>query len=375
MAETSFFWDGIITGDHGPYNDAQFSTLISSIFQSHRTTQSVLKGSMGELVVTNPTGLTIRMASGKALIDGKPYTNTANKDFVLGTPNAGKHYYTLVLRKDFSAQTVRAIMLGPDIFAPPVVNQSDGCVWEVSIATIAVSSNEVVTITDTREFCAVPMQLTTGRIVDANITHEKIADATVEHTRLSAGLFPYTTVGDIAHLSATPGVLSAVSPTGIGDVLVSGGVGATPIFRANFAGAGISSTTLEAVPAESTIAPELSITDWDEGYWGTFVSGTNSLIVPSGAEGLYLVNGMIGWGLGATEDMILEIVITGAGTYPSVRDYEKLGDTISVDFIWQTVSALVYLQDLVEVNLNVYNGNPMSAVDLVAKYLSIARLG
>jgi len=330
---------------------------------------------MGELAVTNPSGLTIRMATGRALVDGKPYTNTSNRDFVLITPNAGKHYYTLVLRKDFSAQTVRAVMLGPDIFAPPVVNQSDGCVWEVSIATIAVSSNEVVTITDTRVFCAIPMQLTTGRIVDANITHEKIADVTVDHTRLSAGLFPYTTVGDIARLSATPGVLSVVSPTVIGDVLVSGGVGSAPIFRPNFAGASISSTTIETVPAMSNITPELSATDWDEGYWGTFVSGTDSLVVPSGAEGLYLVNGMVGWGLGAAGDMILEVVIAGVGTYPSVRDYEKLCDTVSIDYIWQTVSALVYLQDLTEINLSVFNGNALSAVDLVAKYLNIARLG
>jgi hypothetical protein len=374
MAETSFFWDGIITGDHGPYNDAQFSTLISSIFQSHRTTQSVLKGSMGELVVTNPTGLTIRMASGKALIDGKPYTNTANKDFVLGTPNAGKHYYTLVLRKDFSAQTVRAIMLGPDIFAPPVVNQSDGCVWEVSIATIAVSSNEVVTITDTREFCAVPMQLTTGRIVDANITHEKIADATVEHTRLSAGLFPHTTVGDIAHLSATPGVLSVVSPTGIGDVLVSGGVGAAPVFQSNFAGACISSTTSEVIVPFIGTNPEMSVVDWDEGSWGTFVSGANSLIIPVGAAGWYILQGMIVLGPGASEDQILGFNILGSGTYPSLADYEKFCEVVSVDHVGQTISGIAYLEDTAEIKLDVYTSGE-SNLDLLVKSLGIARLG
>jgi hypothetical protein len=265
-------------------------------------------------------------------------------------------------------------MLGPDIFSPPVVNQSDGCIWEVSIATISVSSSEVVTITDTRVFCAIPMQLTTNRITDANITHEKIADVTVDYTRLSAGLFPYTNVGDIAHLSATPGVLSRLAPTGIGDILVSGGVGVAPMFRANFAGAGISSVTPEVIPAGGSSAIELPTVDWDQGYWGTFITDGYSLAVPIGAAGLYLITGFVRWGVGADKELALHVGIFGIGTYPVLLNHELFGGVTSVDYICQTVSGLAYLSDTDHVSLSVTNGSPNN-MDLLAKYLGLARLG
>jgi hypothetical protein len=372
MAETSFFWDGILIGDHGYYNDAQFSTLISSIFQSHRTTQSVIKGSLGELLVTNPSGLTVRMASGRALIDGKPYTNTSNKDFVLTTPCAGKHYYTLVLRKDFSAQTVRAIMLGPDIFAPPVVTQSDGSVWEVSIATISVSSNEIVIITDTRVFCAIPMQLTTGRIVDANITHNKIADLTIDYSKLSMDIFPYATVGDIAYNSAVPGILSAVSPGAVNNVLASGGVGADPLFRSNSAAGIIQSIIAEEVLAYTIQYPVMETTVYDNSPWGGFVTGADTLKVPVGGEGMYLISGIVGWEAGASGSVLADILI--GGTPKGIASLETFAGDTTVDIVHQTFSGLRYLQDGNEVFLRVYNITP-TALDLTIKSLAIVRIG
>ena len=152
MTEASKYWAGSSTGDCGPYTDDDFSDIWRKYFTNDRTTQGVLGNYENELAITNPAGVTIRQATGAAIVDGKFYESTANVDHTVTVPGSGSNYYRVVLRKDFTAQTVRSVLLGPNVAAPDAVTQSDGTTWEISLATVEITSGSVVTVTDTRDW-------------------------------------------------------------------------------------------------------------------------------------------------------------------------------------------------------------------------------
>lgn len=253
MAEDSFFWAGTTTGDAGPYSDDEFSDFIRDLLQEDRTTQGVLTGVLNELEVTNPAATTIRVASGKALVDGKLYSNTANVDFSISAPVSGSNYYRIALSKDFSAQTVRATRLGPSTSAPPALTQTDGTKWEISLATVQITSGGIVTITDTRDFNSLPIAIDTEAISDLAITTNKLAADAVTPAKISSAAFPYTTIGDIAYLSAAD-VLSALPTPVTGQLLRSNGVGVAPSYEAQYIQFGVTVGSGADVPATGVVA-------------------------------------------------------------------------------------------------------------------------
>jgi hypothetical protein len=227
MTESSIFWGGTTIGDHGNYDDDTFSDFLRKVFTVDRTTQGIIQDYLNELAVTNPSGATIRVATGGAIVDGKPYENTANVDFTVSAPGGGLNYYTVILRKDFSAQTVRLDMLGPSAVAFPTMTQTDGTVWEISLANVSITSGGVVALTPTGQLCVFASEPSDGSIThaklandavethnvkDANITAIKLAtdavetakikDANVTVSKLAAGIFPYSADGDLAYRSA-----------------------------------------------------------------------------------------------------------------------------------------------------------------------------
>lgn len=161
MAEYSWLWGGTATGDAAlpaplgaPYSDDMFTDLLALLFSYDRTKQGVVSsaysGYSGQLACTNPAGLTIRFATGVALVDGKVYVNSANLDFTIVQPGSGSNYYLFSARKDFSAQTVRMVMSAPSTVTYPNPVQTDGVTWDLPLAQVKVTSGGVVTITDAR---------------------------------------------------------------------------------------------------------------------------------------------------------------------------------------------------------------------------------
>ncbi len=193
MTESSILWGGIIIGDHGPYTAEEFSAFISAIYQENKATQGPIYGYLGGLEVTNIGGLTVRMASGKAIVDGCGYSNTANLDFVTTAPGAGSNYYTLVLQKDYTARTIRAVMLGPSSTAYPTVTQ-DASVWEIELAQIEVDIAGFAWVTDARVFSTLPMLLLTEAFADGGVALADINNGAIDYTKLSALLYPYTDI-------------------------------------------------------------------------------------------------------------------------------------------------------------------------------------
>lgn len=157
MTQTSLPWANNGIGDGQAYDDDEWSDWQRKLFSHDRTIQGVIPGYANELEVTNPAGNTIRVATGGAVVDGKIYETDAVVDNTITTPGAGSNYYRVVLSKDWAAQTVRVDILGPDVSSPPTVTQTDGTLWEVSLATVQITSGGTVTVTDTRRYVGLTM--------------------------------------------------------------------------------------------------------------------------------------------------------------------------------------------------------------------------
>jgi hypothetical protein len=187
MAETSLPWGGIAVGDAGPYTDDQWTDVWRKLLTRDRTLEGVLPDYLNELVVTNPAGATIRVGTGGAVVDGKFYDNSANVDLAGAVPGGGSNFYTVVLDKNFAAQTVRASLLGPNVVAPPAVTQADGVDWEIAIYTVEITSGAVVTLTDVRVYCHYNTEISGAMILDDAITTPKILDGAVTAAKMTDG--------------------------------------------------------------------------------------------------------------------------------------------------------------------------------------------
>jgi hypothetical protein len=185
MVETSYFWGGTTIGDHGTYTDDNFSDFITNIFLKDRTLEGVLPFVGAFLVPTNPSGVTIRIAAGSALVDGKLYTSSANVDHTVAAPGAGFNYYSVVLTKDFAAQTVRQTLLGPSTVGYPTVTQTDGTKWEIYLAKISVSSAGVIVVTDSRTLCHVNSMVSEAMIEAGAVTNTKIGALAVDNAKIA----------------------------------------------------------------------------------------------------------------------------------------------------------------------------------------------
>lgn len=181
-AQTSWPWGGLAVGDAvlAPYSADEWSDIWRKLFQRDRTLEGVLPDYLNELTVTNPAGVTIRTASGGALVDGTYFDNTANVDIVVVAPGGGSNFYRIVLHKSWAAQDVRISLLGPNVVAPDAVTQVDGVTWEISLATVEITSGSVVTVTDDRTYLHFNTQVATAMIEAEAITNAQMADDSVD---------------------------------------------------------------------------------------------------------------------------------------------------------------------------------------------------
>ena len=147
MAQLSYYWGGTITGDatEAPYSDDEFSDIWRKMFQRDRTYQGVIGGALNELAVSNPAGVTARVASGRALVDGKFYENDANVDFAAGVAGS----YSIVLRKTWATQEVRLALIGP---GGPAPTQNDGVVWEIVLYDLVSTGAAISSLIDRRRY-------------------------------------------------------------------------------------------------------------------------------------------------------------------------------------------------------------------------------
>lgn len=152
MSETSLPWDGdtggtpAAAGDAGPYTAGAWDDMYASAFGD-----GVLPGVGGELAVSG-TSSPVAVAAGAAFVNGKFYKNSASLNVVVPTPTSATRIDRIVLRADYTAQTVRIVRKAgaEGTGNPPALTQSDGVTWEISLAQVSITTAGVVTVTSER---------------------------------------------------------------------------------------------------------------------------------------------------------------------------------------------------------------------------------
>lgn len=152
MTQTSAPWDGISVGDAttAPYSADEWAHLwallqgVGSIFPNYGVIRGTGDGTYDPLQVIASGSANVDVKIGSALIQGKIYENTAAVTLTVAANASGNpRIDTLVLRVDYVAQTIRAVLkqgTPAGSPTPPALTQSAGVTWEIPLANIAVAN-------------------------------------------------------------------------------------------------------------------------------------------------------------------------------------------------------------------------------------------
>lgn len=159
MAERSQFWTTGTTGDGtSQFSQQQLLEWLRDTFTSDQfSAESVLAGVGGQLLCTGVSGASPSMsvATGAAYVYGFYYQSTTASSLSITKPTIGTTGGRVVLRADWTAQTVRLIVRqsADGTSTPPAATQTPGTTYEVSLCTYTVTTGGTVTVTDVRDFC------------------------------------------------------------------------------------------------------------------------------------------------------------------------------------------------------------------------------
>lgn len=245
MTESSRFWNGIVTGDatEAPYNaDTEFANHTKRSIGATRADAGVVLGTGSEatqleaLQVTenSPAGMSVLLNIGSALVNGSQYDNDAALTIAVAANASGNpRIDTIVLRKSWAAQEVRAAILQGTPAAspvPPTLTQNPGTTYEIPLADIAVA-NAAVSITGTnitsRAIASIPFDgVYLDRMLNNSGAVRQTGDVVVNDTSANRAFTTTTLVNNPNVLGVIVGRIAA---SGFGRVL-SRGIG---YFRAN----------------------------------------------------------------------------------------------------------------------------------------------
>lgn len=159
MTETSRFWSSTSPGDAGPYSADQFAQYTRYLFGDSANADS---GPITGSGVAPDPGLTVQqrgaganmsvdVTAGAAFVNGTFYYTDSTVNLAIGNNVSGNpRIDTVILRKDWSAQTVRLFVkqgtpAGSPV--PPGLTQSSGTTWEIPLYDVAVA-NAAASITN-----------------------------------------------------------------------------------------------------------------------------------------------------------------------------------------------------------------------------------
>lgn len=165
MAESSRFWNTIEVGDGGTgYGRDLIAGWMRSVF-ARGEAGGVLRRVLNELAVSG-TSSPLSVASGAAIVDGIFYENTTAKSMTVTTPSVGTTGGRVVLRADWSAQTVRAavLMSADGTAALPALTQVSGTTYEIGLASFTITTGGAITLTDARGYITFSTYLSTAMI-------------------------------------------------------------------------------------------------------------------------------------------------------------------------------------------------------------------
>jgi len=207
MAEVSYLWttDGTGDGEAGGYTQVHWSA-VGRVLAGGSGWEGVVPGYLNELACTANGANTVAVNTGGAMVDGKPYYNSASVD--VDIPSASGAGNTridrIVLRASWAAQTVRITRIaGTDAATPsaPSITQTSGTTYDILLCQVLVDTAGNVTVTDERVWAqgddnslsssaVTTVKLATGAVTSAKIaadavTGAKIADDAVDGAKIA----------------------------------------------------------------------------------------------------------------------------------------------------------------------------------------------
>ena len=212
MAESSFLWTTGGAGDgSATYTRTNWSDILK-VVAACMDEEGVATGYLNALAPSANGANTVRVATGGALVDGKPYLNSANNDINIPSAVGGGNTRIdrIVLRASWAAQTVRLTRIaGTDAASPsaPAITQTSGTTYDIMICQALVTTGGVVTVTDERVFAKpgtntittaalTDLSVTTAKIALLNITTALLNDLAVTTAKIAADAVDDTKVGD-----------------------------------------------------------------------------------------------------------------------------------------------------------------------------------
>lgn len=158
MAQNSFFWntEGTGDGDNAGITMAQMVEMWRALFTANTGADlgGVASDYLNRLAVSG-TSSPITVASGLACVYGYVYTNSAAENVTVPTPSTHPRIDRIVLRVNWTAQTVRITRIaGTEAASPsaPALTQSAGTTWDIPLAQVQITTGGVITVTDQRKW-------------------------------------------------------------------------------------------------------------------------------------------------------------------------------------------------------------------------------
>jgi hypothetical protein len=141
MTQSSYFWNGLSVGDSvlSPYGDETLALIDRLRFQPDPANQSVLGSNClacDGLMASSAGVLTVDVAAGEAMVNGRYYQNSASKTLTMTLHPYS--WWSVVLRSDSTLQTIRMAIKGPyasRYTAEHAVTQTRD-IWEVTTAIV-----------------------------------------------------------------------------------------------------------------------------------------------------------------------------------------------------------------------------------------------
>ena len=157
MPERSSIWNSTGVGDGAGtgITQQQWLEIFRDSFTSDRySSEGVLAGVSGELKVTGNSS-PLAVAAGAGYVYGFYYQNTASLNLTVTTPSVGTTGGHVVLRADWTTQTVRAVAVRntDGTNSTPALTQTAGTTYEIRLCSFTITTGGSITVTDARDFC------------------------------------------------------------------------------------------------------------------------------------------------------------------------------------------------------------------------------
>lgn len=171
-----------------PYTEGQlFDWLRRTFVGDQGAVQGPLRGVRAELVVTAGSGK-VTVGTGAAYVYGIPYENTETLEIPIPTPTTAPRQDRIVLRADWSTNTVRAGRRnGVEGGGPPAITQTWGVAYEVSLAIVQVTVAGAITVVDERQYARFATEVATENIANGAVTAEKLSGGAVGTAMIADG--------------------------------------------------------------------------------------------------------------------------------------------------------------------------------------------